>query len=489
MIFSPDDRQLLSYSSTANYALSSAVQILSVFPDGYVSEGSGTITGANDVLTAAHVVYSREHGGEATSFLITPERFDTLKPFGSVTATVADVPLGWTAYENYSFDYALITMDRPIGYYTGWTGLGVVTSASASQITQSYGYPGDLGSGDSLVYTPGSNGVLYDNILRYYGSMDAAGGQSGSGILSQGSSPSLIGLISHENVTYNYNGILAMTSSVRTEITGWMENNDSELSGPIRSDIPESTVDTLALFYYAFLNRDPDVQGLSFWAQSVASGVTTDSVAKDFFNSTEFSSSTTASLSDTLFVDYLYTHILGRNPDQGGHGFWVQALQEGYERSVLATEFAQSEEFHTMHRLDLYEIWHRQFNDFALEAYGTIENETLIAANGDSMLFGDKGSDTLQGGSFEDYLWGGIGNDTLSGGAGEDFFAWDTGEGIDTISDFNPTEDALRLRSDFDWSWGVSSQGWLALRAADGEGIVLSGISADQSASIAVIQG
>lgn len=489
MIFSPDDRHLLSYSPTANYSMTSAVQILSVFPDEYVSEGSGTIIGANDVLTAAHVVYSQEHGGEAISFLITPYRFNDLKPFGSVTATTADIPSGWSVSENYAFDYALITLPRPIGYYTGWIDLGVVTAASASQLTQSYGYPGDLNSGNTLTYTPGSGGELNGNLLRYYGTMDAAGGQSGSGVLSQGESPSLIGLISHENVTYRYNGILAMTSSVRSEVMGWTENNDTDLSAPINSDLSKSTVETLSLFYYAFLNRDPDTDGLNFWAQSVDSGAAMETVAQAFFDSTEFSSTTTASLSTTEFVDYLYTHILGRNADQSGHAFWVQTLQQGYERSVLATAFSQSEEFHALHRLDVYEIWHRHYNDFAVEAYGTVEDETLIAAEGDSMLFGDEGSDTLLGGAFEDYLWGGLGNDTLTGGEEDDFFAWDSGEGIDTITDFNPTEDALRLRSDFEWSWGVSSQGWLTLHTTNGEGVVLTGIVMGQSSQIALIQG
>lgn len=489
MIFSPDNRQILAYSAASTLAERTAVQIISVFPDGYAASGSGTITGANDVLTAAHVVYSQEHGGEATSILITPERFNTLKPFGSVSGTMTSIPDGWLTYESYAYDYALITMSRPIGYYTGWIDLGVVTVSSASQLIQSYGYPGDLEAGDSLVYTPGNGGELNGNILRYYGSMDAAGGQSGSGVLSQGSTPTLIGLISHENITYNYNGILAMTTPVSTDITGWMESNDTDLRDPISSDLPRSTIETLSLFYYAFLNRDPDADGLNFWVQSVHSGTAVETVADAFFDSTEFSSTTTASLSIPSFVDYLYTHILSRVADEGGRNFWIQALENGFERSVLAMSFAQSEEFHNLHRLDLYEIWHRQYNDFTLEAYGTIENETLIAAEGDSMLFADEGADILLGGAYDDYLWGGDGNDTLSGGEGNDFFAWDIGEGIDTITDFNTAQDVLRLRSDFDWSWGNTAQGWLTLRSDPLNGVILTGISSEQSSLIAVIQG
>ncbi|MDP1785633.1 MAG: DUF4214 domain-containing protein [Sulfuricurvum sp.] len=489
MVFSPDNRQILSYSSAARVAEKTAVQILSVFPDGYVALGSGTITGANDVVTAAHVVYSSEHGGKATSTLITPQRFDTLKPFGAVAGVPSNIPEGWVSSESYPYDYALITMSRPIGYYTGWVDLGIVNTYNASQLTQSYGYAGDLRAGNSLIYTPGSEGVLYGNILRYYGTMDAAGGQSGSGILSQGPAPTLIGLVSHEDITYNYNGILAMTHSVRTELSSWMQSNDTALSPPIISDAPRDTVDTLTLFYYAFLNRDPDTQGLNYWVQTVLSGTHIESVATSFFNSTEFSSSSVASLSNPLFTDYLYSHILGRSADRAGHDFWVHALEQGALRSALASSFSQSKEYYEAHRLDLYEIWHRHYNDFALEAYGTNENEILVAAQGESMLFGDGGNDTLNGGVLDDYLWGGKGNDLLTGGEGRDFFAWDAAEGIDTITDFNTAQDTLRLRSDFSWSWGSSSQGWLVLRTADGEGVVLTGISPDQSNLITIIHG
>lgn len=489
MVFLPDNRQIINYSASLGVAQKSAVQIITVFPDGYAAIGSGTITGANDVVTAAHVVYSKEHGGAATSILITPERFDMIKPFGSVAGVSANIPNGWTLSESYTYDYAHITMSRPIGYYTGWIDLGNISIYTASQITQSYGYPGDLTSGDSLVYTYGSSGVLYDNILRYYGTFDASGGQSGSGVLSQGSTPSLIGLVSHENITYNFNGILAITSPVRAELTEWMESNNSTLTARISSDIPKATVDTLSLYYYAFLNRAPDLDGLAYWTQTVLSGEHIETVAVSFFASPEFSTSATASLSPSLFVDYLYTHILGRTADIGGHNFWLQALNYGSQRSEVASYFAQSTEYYELHRLDLYEIWHRQYDDFAVEAYGTNENEHLIAANGDSMLFGAGGNDAIIGGDFDDYLWGGIGNDLLTGGGGRDFFAWDIGEGIDTVTDFNIAQDALRLRSDFSWSWGSSSSGWLALTTPNGEGIILTGISLQESSAITIIHG
>lgn len=489
MIFSPDNRQILSYSSASRVVQKAAVQILSVFPDGYAALGSGTITGANDVITAAHVVYSSEHGGKAASILITPQRFDTLKPFGAVAGAASNIPAGWVSNESYPYDYALITMARPIGYYTGWVDLGILNTHNASQLTQSYGYAGDLKSGNSLVYTPGSDGVLSGNILRYYGTMDAAGGQSGSGILSQDPAPALIGLVSHENIAYRYNGILAMTDSVRTELSVWMQSNDTALSAPIISDAPRNTVDALALFYYAFLNRDPDTAGLDYWVQTVLSGTHIDSVAAAFFSSTEFSSSSIASLSNSLFTDYLYTHVLGRSADPTGYSFWVDALEQGAQRSALASSFSQSKEYYEKHRLDLYEIWHRHYNDFAVEAYGTNENETLVAAQGDSMLFGQGGNDTLNGGAFDDYLWGGQGNDLLTGGEGRDFFAWDKAEGIDSVTDFNIAQDALRLRSDFSWSWGSSAQGWLALRSDANNGIILIGVSPEQSSSITIIHG
>ncbi|PSV19408.1 hypothetical protein C0W44_16050, partial [Photobacterium leiognathi subsp. mandapamensis] len=79
---------------------------------------------------------------------------------------------------------------------------------------------------------------------------------------------------------------------------------------------------------------------------------------------------------------------------------------------------------------------------------GKIGLDILKGLSGNDALFGSDGNDTLNGGEGNDLLIGGQGNDVLIGGSGVDTFAWDLSESIndiDTIQDFNLTEDKLNL--------------------------------------------
>lgn len=87
-------------------------------------------------------------------------------------------------------------------------------------------------------------------------------------------------------------------------------------------------------------------------------------------------------------------------------------------------------------------------------AYGGTGNDTLRGLAGRDKLFGGAGQDNLQGGSKKDILKGGAGrdileggqgNDKLFGGAGPDTFLFVPDAGADTIMDFDPTKDIIRL--------------------------------------------
>ncbi|MDT8424313.1 MAG: Calx-beta domain-containing protein, partial [Desulfuromonadales bacterium] len=72
-------------------------------------------------------------------------------------------------------------------------------------------------------------------------------------------------------------------------------------------------------------------------------------------------------------------------------------------------------------------------------------HDFIYGGSGNDLLDGGLDNDLLDAGSGNDELYGGLGNDILVGGDGEDafFFSANAGEGLDTISDFNVSEDTL----------------------------------------------
>jgi 3-phytase/alkaline phosphatase D len=72
-------------------------------------------------------------------------------------------------------------------------------------------------------------------------------------------------------------------------------------------------------------------------------------------------------------------------------------------------------------------------------------DDTLDGGSGNDELSGGAGNDVLKGGSGKDVLTGGAGDDTLTGGSGNDIFVLAARDGTDTITDFRPGADDIRL--------------------------------------------
>lgn len=77
--------------------------------------------------------------------------------------------------------------------------------------------------------------------------------------------------------------------------------------------------------------------------------------------------------------------------------------------------------------------------------YGNNGNDQLWGNNDNDTLFGGLGNDQLSGGEGNDWLYGGKGNDVLTGNYGVDTFVLASGEGTDSITDFEMGRDKLAL--------------------------------------------
>jgi Domain of unknown function (DUF4214) len=102
---------------------------------------------------------------------------------------------------------------------------------------------------------------------------------------------------------------------------------------------------------YAILGRAPDQAGLNGWVHALEGGASLPGIALAFISSPEgqgiYGAIPTAGSSvavDTAFTADLYENILGRAPDTGGLGYWVNQLQAGLPAQNEALAFIQSTE-------------------------------------------------------------------------------------------------------------------------------------------------
>ncbi|PSL17611.1 Ig-like domain-containing protein [Shimia abyssi] len=113
--------------------------------------------------------------------------------------------------------------------------------------------------------------------------------------------------------------------------------------------------------------------------------------------------------------------------------------------------------------------------------FGGGGNDVVNGGADDDLLFNGGGDDTVTGGSGSDELWGGGGGDLLTGGADADTFAFASGNGDDTISDFSFAEMdllnvlGLGLTSEGEALGAMTDTANGALLSADGTTILLEG--------------
>ena len=114
--------------------------------------------------------------------------------------------------------------------------------------------------------------------------------------------------------------------------------------------------------------------------------------------------------------------------------------------------------------------------------YGGSGSDAIYGRVGNDRIFGGTGDDFLVGGTGDDLLRGGLGYDNLTGSAGGDEFVLVSGEGTDTIHNFEIDSDTIILYGGItldDVSISQSDSN-TTLNANDETLAVLSGVNADE---------
>ena len=144
--------------------------------------GSGAVIDGFHVLTAGHCVFLHDNGGWASSIEVVPAKDTGVAdndPYGHAYMTYMRSYTGWTVSEMVEHDWAVITLDRNVGIYTGWMGRTTASSSSSiyTDTMNIAGYPTDLDGGVNMYYDSDSGDGATEYNHFYWA--DTAGGQSG----------------------------------------------------------------------------------------------------------------------------------------------------------------------------------------------------------------------------------------------------------------------------------------------------------------------
>ncbi|MEM9774822.1 MAG: trypsin-like serine protease [Chloroflexota bacterium] len=188
-VIGTDDRARIF--NTTTFPWRTITKLFVTFPNGAQYGCSGAIIDNYHVLTAGHCIHDSSLGGWASTVEVIPGFDDGYTPYSRAYSTYMRTYTEWTQNRDWNHDWALLTIDRNIGAYTGWMGreTGATSSSIYTGVINTAGYPGDSATIPNDPCPTNSQCMYFDadnphsvTDLKYYYYMDTFGGQSGSAV-------------------------------------------------------------------------------------------------------------------------------------------------------------------------------------------------------------------------------------------------------------------------------------------------------------------
>ncbi|EOL45840.1 trypsin-like serine peptidase [Enterococcus caccae] len=223
LIHGPDNRTVVSDTTGNPYRRIALV--LATFPNGLTYRGSGNLISQNVLLTAGHVIYSKNDGGWATKVSVFPgyDGINNRAPYGEISSVGLSTTSGWVNSRDADSDIGIIRLNKNIGLTTGWFGL---TKSTMGSITLS-GYHGDFN--DYKMRTEsGSIGNL--SATRIYYTLDNTGGSSGSAIYNTNNR--IVGVNAYSSSPMNY--AVRINTEKYNLIQNWIGSNTKDPNDEIK---------------------------------------------------------------------------------------------------------------------------------------------------------------------------------------------------------------------------------------------------------------
>ncbi len=419
----------MSYEIDDNLYPNTAVVYITARWGSSTFSGTGVLVGNNDVLTAAHVIYSAELGGLADEVWVYPsydpdeashprfsprfvQYFPDFDPDADGRLITGDFYRNTLAGSEK--DIALLTLGQDLSKQYGTFGLDPnFTGGSVSVI----GYPGVYGRQPIFDIGTASRSSI-DNTLYIGSDLEVNPGNSGGPVYyDYGNGPYVVGLVSTRVAAVSLGQHWSWLQQA-------MIDNDDELPDSTPPSVRLST-DTVAL-------SEGDTATIVIRISEPTSNFTLADVTASAGTLSNFSR-----VSSTLYtVDYappanaqqLASVFVGsgRFSDAAGN----LNIDGGDADNRVTFSIDTMPDVQTIAGTDRSDV----LNGTALDdvIYGYAGNDRMASGAGFDVIYAGAGNDKADGGDDDDYLQGGAGKDSLDGGAGDDEI--DAGLGNDKVN-------------------------------------------------------